>query len=149
VGASSVEPAPQEGPQEASCVRAYKTRTGLTSEGYSRSRRLALASDIQKVVRSGRRHRTKTLHISWLPNGLKHPRLGVVVPRFGNTAVERNKLRRRLREIARRSLLPSLSPIDLVINSRAAAYRSPFEELAAELERWLAFFTESHAGHNA
>jgi ribonuclease P protein component len=149
VGASGVEPAPQEGPQEASCVRAYKTRTGLTSEGHSRSRRLSLASEIQKVVRSGRRHRTKTLHISWLPNGLKHARLAVVVPRFGNTAVARNKLRRQLREIVRRRLLPSLMPIDLVISSRAAAYRAQFRELAAELEQWLSSFRESHAGHNA
>jgi len=130
-------------------VRAYKTRTGLTSEDYSRSRRLALASDIQKVVRSGRRHRTKTLHISWLPNGLNFPRLGVVVPRFNNSAVARNKLRRQLREIARRRLLPTLSPIDLVISSRAAAYRCPFETLAAELEQWLDSFRESHAGHSA
>ena len=149
MGASCVEPTAQEGPQEAGCVRAYEARTGLTSEGCSRSRRLALASDIQKVVRSGRRHRSTTLNISWLPNGLKHPRLGVVVPRFGNSAVARNKLRRRLREITRRRLLPSLGPIDLVINSRAAAYRATFRDLAAELECWLSSFTESHTGRNA
>jgi len=130
-------------------VRADQTRERLTSEGYSRSRRLALASEIQKVVRNGRRHRTKTLHISWLPNGLEHPRLGVVVPLFGNTAVARNRLRRQLREVARRRLMPLLMPIDLVIKPRASAYRTTFTELAAELEQWLSSFTESHAGHSA
>ncbi len=144
MGASCVEPTPQEGPQEAFCVRAYKARARLTSEGHSRSRRLALASEIQKVVQSGRRHRTKTLQISWLPNELKHPRLGVVVPRFGNSAVARNKLRRRLREIARRRLLPSLTPIDLVIKPRASAYRAAFTELADGLEHWLSSSEESH-----
>lgn len=146
MGASCVEPAPQEGPQEARCVRAYQARARLTSEGYSRSRRLALTSEIQKVVRSGRRHRTKTIHISWLPNGLNHARLAVIVPRFGNTAVARNRLRRQLREITRRRLAPSLTPIDLVIRPRASAYRCTFTELAAELEQWLSSFKESHTG---
>ena len=130
-------------------MRAYQARERLTSEGCPRSRRIALASEIQKVVRSGRRHRSKTLQISWLPNGLKHPRLGVVVPRFGNTAVARNRLRRHLRELSRRRLMPLLTPIDLVIKPRTNAYRATFTELAGELEQWLFCFTESHAGHNA
>jgi ribonuclease P protein component len=130
-------------------VRAYQARERLTSEGCPRSRRLTLASEIQKVVRSGSRHRSKTLHISWLPNGLKHPRLGVVVPRFSNTAVARNRLRRRLRELSRRCLMPSLRPIDLVIKPRTNAYLATFTELAVELEQWLSSFTESHAGHSA
>lgn len=134
-------------------MRAYKTRTSLTSEGYSRSRRLALASEIQKVVRRGRRHRTNTLLFSWLPNGLNHPRLGVVVPRFGNSAVARNKLRRQVREIVRRRILPSVPAIDLVIRARAAAYRAGFVDLTAELEGWLGSWLdssgESHAAHNS
>ena len=130
-------------------MRAYQARERLTPEGCPRSRRLALASEIQKVVRSGSRHRSKTLQISWLPNGLNHPRLGVVVPRFGNSAVARNKLRRRLRELSRRRLMPMLTPIDLVVKPRNTAYRATFPELAVELEQWLSSFTESHAGHNA
>jgi ribonuclease P protein component len=84
-----------------------------------------------------------------LPNGLKHPRLGVVVPRFGNTAVCRNRLRRRLRELVRRRLLPSLRAIDLVIKPSKNAYLATFNELAVELEQWLSVSKESHAGHNA
>jgi len=148
MGASCVEPAPQKGPQEAFSVRAHQARARLTSEVCPRSRRLALASELQKVVRSGSRHRTRTLQIAWLPNGLKHPRLGVVVARFGNTAVARNKLRRRLREIARRRLVPFILPIDLVIRATAGAYRATFAELAAELDLWLAHYKESHAGQN-
>lgn len=107
-----------------------------------------MASDIQKVVRSGRRHRTNALIISWLPNGLKQPRLGVVVARFGNTAVARNRLRRQLRDIARRSLLPFLLPIDLVIRATPSAYRSSFTELRAELENWLATYRDSLVGQH-
>lgn len=89
------------------------------------------------------------LHISWLPNGLTHPRLGVVVPRFGNTAVARNKLRRRLKELSRRRLMPLLAPIDLIIKPRTGAYRASFTDLAIELEQWLSSFAESHTGHSA
>jgi ribonuclease P protein component len=47
--------------------------------------------------------------------------------------VARNRLRRRLREILRRDLLPQLPPIDLVIRAKRAAYAAPFAALRAEL----------------
>jgi ribonuclease P protein component len=58
------------------------------------------------------------------------------VPRHGRSVVERNRLRRRLREFARRRLLPQLAPMDLVIRSRQEAYRSEFPELASDLDQW-------------
>ena len=45
----------------------------------------------------------------------------------------RNRLRRRLREILRREVLPQLPPIDLVIRARRAAYAASFAVLRAEL----------------
>jgi len=97
---------------------------------------LTRKSDLAAATRSGRRHRTARLDISWRANELGHPRLGVVVPRHGRSVVDRNRLRRRLREFARRRLLPNLAPVDLVIRSRQAAYRSDFPELATDLDQW-------------
>jgi ribonuclease P protein component len=77
------------------------------------------------------------LDISWRANDLGHPRLGVVVPRHGHTVVERNRLRRRLREITRRRVLRDLGPLDVVIRSRTAAYAAGFQDLAGDLARWL------------
>jgi ribonuclease P protein component len=88
-------------------------------------------------MRLGRHRRTPRLDISWRENGLGHPRLGVIVPRHGHTVVARNRLRRRLRELARRRVLPGLQPLDLVVRSRPPAYRSGVHELAADLERWV------------
>ncbi len=88
------------------------------------------------VMRTGRRRRTPRLDISWRENEVGHPRLAVVVPRHGQTAVRRNRLRRQLRDIARRRVLPALAPLDLVIRSRASAYGSDFHELARDLEQW-------------
>jgi ribonuclease P protein component len=47
--------------------------------------------------------------------------------------VARNRLRRRLREILRRDVLPQLPPIDLVIRAKREAYAAPFAALRAEL----------------
>jgi ribonuclease P protein component len=90
------------------------------------------------VSRHGARRRTSRLDIAWLPNSLGHPRLGIVVPRYDRTVVARNRLRRRLREHARRILLPALPPIDLVIRSRAPAYGAAARELCADLDQWHA-----------
>jgi ribonuclease P protein component len=72
----------------------------------------------------------------------------VVVARFRNSAVARNKLRRQLREITRRRILPNLTPIDLVIRAQAESYRRTFEDLANEIEQWFASFEESLGRHS-
>lgn len=59
--------------------------------------------------------------------------MGIVVPRFGETAVARNRLRRRLREILRRGLIASLPPVDVVVRAGRPAYAAPFAVLRAEL----------------
>jgi ribonuclease P protein component len=55
----------------------------------------------------------------------------------GGTAVRRNLLRRRLREIARRRILPRLASVDVVVKSRPPAYDADFDTLAKDLEQWL------------
>ena len=55
------------------------------------------------------------------------------MPRHGHTAVDRNKLKRRLREIVRVQLLPNLPAVDLVIRSRPTAYGQAFAAIATEL----------------
>jgi len=58
----------------------------------------------------------------------------VVVPRHAHTAVLRNRLRRRIREIGRRYVLPALDqPTDVGIRARPAAYDIPFEHLRVEI----------------
>jgi len=64
--------------------------------------------------------------------------LGVITPRFGHTAVARNQLRRRLREHARRRLLPYLPTLDVLIRARPSAYAARPEELRRDLDDWHA-----------
>jgi ribonuclease P protein component len=62
-----------------------------------------------------------------------YARVGVVVPRFGHTAVERNLVKRRLREAVRLRLLKALPAVDLVLRATPSAYRAPMAVLAEEV----------------
>jgi ribonuclease P protein component len=56
-----------------------------------------------------------------------------VVPKRGRTTTDRNRLKRRLRELTRLQILPNLQPLDLVIHARIEAYDASFAELRLDL----------------
>jgi len=88
------------------------------------------------VVQEGRRIRTAYLEVRVLASPLSHSRIGIIVPRHQQTAVERNRLKRRLRELARTRLLPALragAAQDLSIRARRHAYAARMDALAADV----------------
>jgi ribonuclease P protein component len=64
---------------------------------------------------------------------LLHPRVGVVVPKYGRNIVDRNRTKRRLRELARLELLPRIGELDLLLRAKPQAYHSSFEQLAIQI----------------
>jgi ribonuclease P protein component len=62
--------------------------------------------------------------------------MGLVVPKFQASAVARNRLRRRLREIWRREIQPVQPAWDVVIKARREAYGATFDALRADLLAW-------------
>ena len=82
---------------------------------------------------AGRRRRTQHLDLVWRHNASGHARIGLIVPRHQSTAVARNRVRRRLREILRRDVLRNLPAVDLVIRAKHSAYTASFAVLRAEL----------------
>jgi ribonuclease P protein component len=62
-------------------------------------------------------------------------RVGFVVPRFKHTAVARNRLKRRLRELSRLHLIPMDLSADVVFRVRPEAYGATFDALAAEVRQ--------------
>jgi ribonuclease P protein component len=95
--------------------------------------RLARGSELTACWEEGRRLRTSHLDLAWRPNAMGHPRLAIVVPRFQFTAVARNRLRRRVKEILRRSALPTLAAVDLVVRAKRGAYAVSFAVLRADV----------------
>lgn len=57
-----------------------------------------------------------------------------MVSKRGRTTADRNKLKRRLRELIRINVLPNLLPIDMVVYARIEAYDASFMELRQELQ---------------
>jgi ribonuclease P protein component len=62
-------------------------------------------------------------------------RVGLIVPRHRQTAVARNRIKRRLRELSRTRLLPLELTADVVIRIRPEAYRASFPELVSDFDR--------------
>lgn len=62
-----------------------------------------------------------------------------MVPKHGRRIVDRNLLKRRLREIGRREILPSLDARDarkdVLVRARREAYAASFEVLSRELKQ--------------
>lgn len=64
---------------------------------------------------------------------LAYPRVAVVVAKHGHGSVERNQLKRRLRELIRTTVLPHVGAVDLVWRAAPGAYDASFEALSLEV----------------
>ena len=90
------------------------------------------------MLQGGKRFRTEHLDLRAAASPVPHPRVGIVVPKHKRTNVERNRLKRRLREIVRVDVLRSLPAIDLVIRARPEAYDASTMMLQSEVRRGVA-----------
>ena len=86
------------------------------------------------MKRAGRRLRTEHLEVRTVTSLLSHVRLAVIVGKHRHTVVERNRLRRRLRELARVRLIPFHTELDVVIRSLPTAYEASFNALTNEID---------------
>ncbi|MGB7213095.1 MAG: ribonuclease P protein component [Gemmatimonadales bacterium] len=109
----------------------------MTTERLPRADRLARASELRRCLSDGRRRRAAHLEMFWLDNTSGHPRMGMIVPRFQFSAVARNRLRRRIREVWRREIRPTQPGCDLVVRARREGYAASFTTIRAELHGWL------------
>lgn len=93
------------------------------------------------LFKRGKRSWTAHLDVFDSPSPVAYPRVGVVVPRYKRPVVERNLVKRRLREALRRFVLPRLEAagrnVDVLVRARREAYDASFAELRSELEQWV------------
>jgi ribonuclease P protein component len=66
------------------------------------------------------------------------PRAGFTVPRALGKSVDRNRMRRRLREAVRLCLAGVNGPVDMVFHPRRQVLEVPFEELRRKVEQVVA-----------
>jgi ribonuclease P protein component len=80
----------------------------------------------------GKRLRTEHLSARAASSLLPYCRVAVIVGKHGHSVVERNRLRRRLRELVRLHVIPDFTGIDLVLFAGSSAYDLEFEKLTGE-----------------
>lgn len=89
------------------------------------------------AVRRGQRRRGRFFLLEVLDHGDdRAPRVGFTVTRKSGNAVERNRIRRRLKEALRNDPASDMTPgNDYVIIGRREVLAAPFDALTAELSR--------------
>ena len=102
---------------------------------FPRSARLKRASEFQRIKAEGKTSHGKYFVLGSLETGNSSPaQIGLITSRRIGCAVERNRVRRRLRELARKSR-PELKPgLHLVVIARRLAVSASFEQLSQD---WL------------
>jgi len=106
---------------------------------FGKSKRLLKHGDFQQVYQQGRRQFTGNMTVFFLrrqsaaENG---PRVGFTVGKVLGGAVERNRIKRRMREAVRRSPA-ACGPVDIVFHPRKSVLTMPFAELVSEVARGL------------
>ena len=101
--------------------------------GFPRDCRLVRRAQYDAVYREGRRRSNREFTIFLCPNGLGVSRFGWSIKKVLGTAVRRNRIRRRLREILRLHREEIAPGWDIVIHPRSTAATAKFSELAEEL----------------
>jgi ribonuclease P protein component len=110
---------------------------------------LTASPEFERVYRNGSVYRGRLFSVHALPNTLGEPRLGLSVSKKVGTAVKRNKVRRRLKEMFRSSAKRLPSDLDFVISARPAAAEASFEELNEEFSRLVHRFCKSAGDREA
>jgi ribonuclease P protein component len=105
------------------------------SETFSRNDRLRQRREFEECYASGTRVSGRHLLVFVLParDPAARARLGISVSKRVGDAVVRNRVRRRLREIFRRTRGATIpAPVSLVVNARSSAATATFPELAED-----------------
>jgi ribonuclease P protein component len=113
-------------------------RTGVPGKRarFVRGMRLLRHADFERVYTRGRRHFVAHMTVFYLARtegeGL---RVGFTVGRALGSAVERNRIKRRLREAVRLQCLAAGPGLDIVINPKRSVQTLDFAELVKEVEQ--------------
>jgi ribonuclease P protein component len=124
--------------------RSVKQPAANVGGDFPRSARLLKHSDFERVYKQGRRHFSAHLSVFYLRQVIAGPasghqgaRVGFTVGRALGGAVQRNRIKRRLREAVRRQreVLSGAGAVDLVINPKKSVLTLDFSAVLNEVAR--------------
>ncbi|MEO7997548.1 MAG: ribonuclease P protein component, partial [Gemmatimonadaceae bacterium] len=106
------------------------------SYGFPRKNRVTRGPEIEQVRKEGKRVRTASMEVRAVASLHASGRVGIIVPKYGHSSVDRNKVKRRLRELVRVETLRVLPTLDVVVRVAPRAYERKFDELREEVRKW-------------
>ena len=119
---------------------------------FPKSARLLKHRDFEEVYQNGRRYSLPHFVAFYLLRGSNQPsgvRVGFTVGRVLGGAVQRNRIRRRLREAVRLNLkaMPQQLSADVVLQPRKSALVAEFEELKQQVADAFAAVQNNRGAH--
>jgi ribonuclease P protein component len=104
---------------------------------FPRTAKLLKHSDFQRVYKSGKRHFSGSMTVFYLPrpDAATGPRVGITVSRALGGAVERNRIKRRMREAIRLHFTGLTSSMDVVFNPKKVVATEEFVAIEQEVSR--------------
>ena len=112
-----------------------------------KSSRLLKHADFQAVYKQGRKHFSGNFTVFWRRrDDASGPRIGFAVGRGLGGAVQRNRIRRRLRSAVQRNLPLLASPLDVVMHPRRAVLEMDFARLEREVREVFAALQKGRKG---
>lgn len=115
---------------------------------FPRNARLLRHAEFERVYKQGRRHFSASMTVFYLPRQAEIPgskllpspglRVGFTVGRSLGGAVQRNRIKRRLREAVRLCGTAAAANADVVINPKKSLLMTDFESVLKEVARAFA-----------
>jgi ribonuclease P protein component len=91
-------------------------------------------ADFQVVYKQGRKHFSGNMTAFYRENqSIARPRVGFTVGKVLGGAVDRNRIRRRMRSAVRNHLRELARPLDVVLHPRKSVLNLQFSQLDAEI----------------
>jgi ribonuclease P protein component len=121
--------------REQQCSSAAFTVLKLTSH------RLRKHADYQRVYKAGRKQFAKQIAYFYAGRpatmlcDITGPRIGLTVPKALGKAVDRNRIKRRLREAIRHSLHEITAPVDIILHPKRSTLTLEFTVLEREVSQ--------------
>ncbi len=120
---------------------------------FPRRDRLLRHADFERVYKQGRRHFSASITVFYLerreaPPGVTGLRVGFTVGRALGGAVQRNRIKRRMREAVRLNRVWPGAPVDVVINPKKVVLTIDFNSVLNEVRQAFVIIEKKLAARN-